>query len=304
MSQFSRRELVLRRSHDDGASYLTLHRSLQWSILHQLHGDQEKRSLAFNRAFLLLRALIPEKAHLDLFTYQASPAFKKYLPQVLSIFDSAQEPLPPMGESIEFVILLSQAGTHMWENGYIKDCRRVMEKTEQIINNLGDPSLDWERADINSTLGIVCTSIGVTHRAEGLERCRAALETRQKIEAFYSADVPLAVEIETVCAMADLARAYLEDEQFAQAESLMEQCYVHYCKWGTETEEPWHWSRWYQHMAHVKISRGEYVEAVREPSSFDLPFGVIPAVHIFFGRIFFASPIFSLRIYLYSWNWS
>ena len=255
------------RVRDDGYRYLAIHRSLQWSILHQLHSNQEHRSLVFNQAFLLLRGLIPEKAPLDLFTYQASPAFQKYLPQVLGLFDSAREPLPPMGETVEFAALLSQAGTYMWENGYAKDCQRVMEKTEIIINNLESPSLDWERADINSTLGIVCTSIGVTRRAEGLNRCSAALAIRRKIEDSYLADAPLAVETETVCAMADLARACLEDEQFDEAENIMKQCYQHYQKWGTETQEPWHWSRWYQHMAYVKTSRGEYAHAVSLPEA-------------------------------------
>ena len=263
INQLSKRALVTLHSNVNGNSYLAIHRSLQWSILHQLHSNQEHRSVVFNQAFQLLRGLIPEKAHLDLFTYEASPAFKKYLPQVLGLFDSAQEPLPPMGETVEFAALLSQAGAYMWENGYAKDCRRVMEKTENIINNLGDPSLDWERADIHATLGIVCTSIGVTHRAEGLERCKAALAIRQKIESSYASDVPLAVEIETVCAMADLARAYLEDEQFGKTEEIMEQCYPYYQRWGTEEKEPWHWSRWYQHMAYVKTSRGEHIEAVR-----------------------------------------
>ena len=251
------------RSHDDGRSYVALHRSLQWSILHQLHKNKRNRCEVFNRAFLLLRNAIPLKAPLELFTYQASPAFKKYLPQVLALFDGAQEPLPPMGETVEFAALLSQAGTYMWENGYSKDCRRVMEKTEHIINNLNSPSLDWERADINSTLGIVCTSIGVTRRTEGLERCTSALELRKRIESSYAPDVPLAVEIETVCAMADLARAHLEDEQFDQTEEIMKQCYPFYQKWGTEDQEPWHWSRWYQHMAYVKTARGDHIEAVR-----------------------------------------
>jgi len=251
------------RSRDDGRSYLALHRSLQWSVLHQLHSDQQNRGVVFNRAFLLLRGLIPEKAPLEMFTYQASSGFKKYLPQIIGLFDSAQEPLPPMGETVEFAALLSQAGTYMWENGYTKDCRRVMEKTEHIINNLENPSLDWERADINSTLGIVCTSIGVSHRTEGLERCQRALAIRQKIESTYAPDVPLAVEVETVCAIADLARAYLEDEQFEKTEELMKQCYPHYQRWGTEVQEPWHWSRWYQHLAYVKTSRGEHVEAVQ-----------------------------------------
>ena len=223
--------------------------------------DEQNRNASFSRALVLIRNLIPRKARLELFSYQASTAFKKYLPQVLSLFDSAQKPEPPLGETIEFVTLLSEAGTYMWENGYLKDCRRVMERAEQILHQIDSSSLDWECADINSTLGILCTSIGVSRRAEGLQRCREASEVRKRIENSY-AEVPLAVEVETVCAWADLARAYLEDEQFDGAEELMEKCKSYYQKWGTEEQEPWHWSRWYQHMAYVKTYRGEHVEAV------------------------------------------
>ena len=223
--------------------------------------DETKRNVSFNRALVLLRNLIPQKPPLELFSYQASTAFKKYLPQVLSLFDSAQKPEPPLGQTVEFVTLLSEAGTYMWENGYLKDCRRVMEKAEQILYQFDSPSLEWERAVINSTLGILCTSVGVSRRAEGLRRCREAAEVRKRIENSYE-EVPRAVEVETVCAWADLARAYLEDEQFDSAEELMNKCRDNYQKWGTEEQEPWHWSRWYQHMAYVKTYRGEHVEAV------------------------------------------
>ena len=67
----------------------------------------------------------------------------------------------------------------MLENGYLKDCRRVMERAEQIVHQIDSSSLDWECAEINSTLGILCTSIGVSRRAEGLQRCRKASEVRK-----------------------------------------------------------------------------------------------------------------------------
>ena len=54
----------------------------------------------------------------------------------------------------------------------------------------------------------------------------------------------------------------MEEEQFDGAEELMEKCKIYYQKWGTEEQERWHWSRWYQHMADVKTYRGEHVEAV------------------------------------------
>ena len=259
--QLSKRELVARRLDIHKQSYLSMHRSLQWFLLHRLCRDEQKRNVSFNRALFLIRNLIPRKSPLELFSYQATTAFKKYLPQVLSLFDGAQKPEPPLGQTIEFVTLLSEAGTYMWENGYLKDCRLVMERAEQILHRLGSSSLDWECADIHSTLGILCTSVGVSRRAEGLRRCREAAEVRKRIEDGY-AEVPLAVEVETVCAWADLARAFLEDEQFDSAEKLMVKCKEHYEKWGTEEQEPWHWSRWYQHMAYIKMYRGEHVEAI------------------------------------------
>lgn len=124
LSQLSERELINLLFTSNGKRYLTLHRSLQSSILHRLRDDedQERRSLVFSRAFLLLRGLMPCKAQFEIFTYEASPAFQKYLPQVLSLFDSTQKPLPPLGETVEFAALLSQAGTFVWENGYSTDC--------------------------------------------------------------------------------------------------------------------------------------------------------------------------------------
>ena len=117
-----------------------------------------------------------------------------------------------------------------------------MERAGQILHQLGLPSLDWDCADIHSTLGILCTLVGVSRRAEGLQRCREASEVHKRIENSYE-EVPLAVEVETVCAWADPARAFLEDEQFDSAEELMEQRKDYYRDWGTEEQGPWHWSR-------------------------------------------------------------
>jgi tetratricopeptide (TPR) repeat protein len=224
-----------------------------------LNSDLSKRKRVFAQVLSFIRWSFPRWDPLIPFDSTDPRTFgpyEKYLPQLLSLYRSAQEPAPALDGDLDFAAILGQAGVYMWRIGLLKDCREVTERAEVLLKQCGISVLDPRFADVSSTLAILCTFEGVSRRQEGIDRSLQVLRIREKIHEKYD-PVPLSIEKETWSAWADLACAHLEEENFAQVEEIMERVKNHYRAWGTEVEEPFHWSRYYHHMSFVKMSQGQ-----------------------------------------------
>lgn len=254
-------QLIIRKLAADNSYSFSMHRALQWTILHDM--DMALRERTFLAAITLIRQVIPEPDPLIIPEPDKWPAYEKYFSQIINVTNKAREPLPALdAENIEFAFLLSDISCYMWYQGHLADCERFVRRAEEIFDRVQYDPLSKRRWDLDLIVGILCTLTGVSRRAEGFNRRKKLLPICDRME--KDPDIlPDFHETMRCISLADLAVAYLEDEQLQEVEGLMQECKVIYARLGTEKEEPFHWGRFYHHRAYLQASNGHYAEAIQ-----------------------------------------
>lgn len=265
IQQLARWHLVVRQPNDRGTWSLTIHPSLQLTLLHGLTKKPQDRMNAFRDAFAIVRRQMPTKGPLDFYQYEAYPQIRGCITQLLSLHQGIEISFSTIGmpRELELAILFSQAGVFLWEEGLAKDCRIVLQSAEAIFNDLSIDPLAPERADVLTNLGIICSFEGAPFRAEHLSKTEEALRlwTAHK----KSLDtVPEAVDVSFWCAWADYACAVLETEDFDTVGSIMDEFKEQCDTWDKSSSYyPWYESRYYHHKSFVLMARNKCKKAVR-----------------------------------------
>lgn len=101
----SRRQLV-RREVSEGEGYLTVHRSLQWSIILDLSRNNDQRWGVYQQAFVLLRRGLPMSSPLQNPEPEKWSDFENLSPHVLSLRSHCLWPNPPVDFPVDFAKML------------------------------------------------------------------------------------------------------------------------------------------------------------------------------------------------------
>lgn len=107
----SRRQLV-KRDVSEGEGYLSIHRSLQWSIILDLSRNNDQRWAIYQQAFVLLRRGLPMSSPLQTPEPEKWSDFEDLSPQVLSLRSHCLWPTPPVDFPVDFAKML--AGKQMF----------------------------------------------------------------------------------------------------------------------------------------------------------------------------------------------
>lgn len=176
-----RRRHLVNREEIDGHYCLTMHRSLQWSIIADLSRDYLQRFKVYQQAFTLLRHRLPFKSLNPTPEPNTRPKFEEISPQVLSLRTHCLWPEPPIELPPEFARILADVGVYLWQTGLWLDGRKALETAQGIINKQRVPAIDPLRRDVLTHLGVLDGMGGVSQRKIGLERREEALRIQRLI---------------------------------------------------------------------------------------------------------------------------
>ncbi|KIX07637.1 uncharacterized protein Z518_02290 [Rhinocladiella mackenziei CBS 650.93] len=242
------RHLIKREVSASGERTLSLHRSLQWSILHRLLENPPHRTKVFHQAFTLIRQIIPYDPEAPS-TLRASmyPFYETMVPQVL-----------------KFATLLRDIGTFLFQTGDWTNCRATMQSVDDILNAVGYDLDGRIRTDVEADLGVVDEWIGISARDSMMEHYRRSLLVRRH---FFNSMPPERrtkdMEIVLWTGWTDVACGYLEREEFDKAELILENALKQYQRWDPdETELPYEHSKYYENMTWVRCWQGRYEEVL------------------------------------------
>ncbi|KAK0615224.1 P-loop containing nucleoside triphosphate hydrolase protein [Bombardia bombarda] len=129
------RQLVKRES----TGQLSLHRSLQLSILNLLSNNYMLRLQVFNQALSLIRKQLPPPSATQGFRADLFAKYKTYVPQIVSLYMHSLWLQPPITHSLDFAKVMIDVGTYMWRTGQFKECEKMLTTAEDILEKEGLP---------------------------------------------------------------------------------------------------------------------------------------------------------------------
>jgi len=133
----------------------------------------------------------------------------------------------------------------------------MLRTAETILVHEGLPEDHVLFNDIDDILGVICDHSGALCRSEALRRRLRAVKIRSKIFASTPpAKTTLQDKLNLYNAHANLACTYNHDENFDEANRIMEDCLEQYRSWGTEDELPFEYSKYYHHSAIAVMAQG------------------------------------------------
>jgi len=154
----------------------------------------------------------------------------------------------------------------MWHAGLVSSGVESLQTAEQILDERGVEEVDSLRADIVANLAVVSGFSGIGERQRNMERRKEHLRIRkEEFDSIPSKNVSQTDLIRYYNAESDMAFGYLQEENFAQVEEIMENCLTRYKTWGTEDEIPYEYAKYYYLMSFVRASQGS-IDAALELS--------------------------------------
>ena len=263
MTRVLRRRQLIRRETSGEEPFLSIHRSLQWSIIVDLSKIHDHRWEVYHQAFVLLRRGMPMSSPIQVPEPEKWPQFERYTPQILNLRTHCLWPEPPVDLPVDFAHILSDMGTYMWHAGLVPDGSEALETVEHILDERGVREIDPLRGDILGNLGILSGFAGVSQRKRGMERRLEALKIRKEV---YD-DIPkkkITQEDRTrlYIAESDVAVGYIQEEEFEKVEEIMKRCLTQYETWDTEDNIPYEYAKYYYTMSLVRASQGSIRQAL------------------------------------------
>jgi hypothetical protein len=257
VGDLDQRQLVKRSSYEDGKRYLSIHRSLQWSILHKLNRAPERRREAFHQAFMIIRNLVPVAPYIEtVIKPELLPRYKTALPQLISLSEHAKKPLPELNLNQDFATLLCDLGTYLWQQMLADECKSILETAEDIFDQIDYDHDSPLRSNINCQLGILSQLYGISQLEESTRRRKDMARVREKL--MKRSSLPTTQdEIYYWGAEADLAYGYLCYGKLDESYEIMKKCLPLYHKWGLETEYPFEHAKWWRHQGYMKLRKGD-----------------------------------------------
>lgn len=249
---------LVRLEEDNGETFLTIHRSLQHAILLKLDKVVKHRQLVFDSVFAIVRHMLPSASMKQIPDNTLWPQFAIGMPHVISLCNAFTHSKPRLQASDSFAQLLYDGSFYAWERDHLGlEGIRLLTAAEDLLNRNGSSTEGRLRANIHCIMGLLFDNIGISKRAQGMERRRECLRIRRKI--YEQAETPNSLdELLLFNAANDYGFALLQADRFAEAEEQFELCLVKYKEWGTEDQIPFEYAKYYMNTAYVSMYRGDH----------------------------------------------
>jgi tetratricopeptide (TPR) repeat protein len=157
---------------------LSIHRSLQKSVLHDLDQDFALFQQIFDLAFTLIRKVYPPQSPTHDPQNEHWVTQELYQPHILSLHSVYKKSSKKPIASIAFAELLSDAVYYFWERGTLRDGKLLTNTAEEICRHY--PGSYKIKANVYSLGAALRWSRGITERAPILYRLLRALALLQK----------------------------------------------------------------------------------------------------------------------------
>lgn len=263
MTRILRRRQLVRRETSGPEPYLSIHRSLQWSIIVDLSRVHDHRWSVYHQAFVLLRRGMLMSSPTQVPEPEKWPEFERYTPQILNLRTHCLWPEPPVDLPVDFAHILSDMGTYMWHAGLVDDGSEALQTALHILDERGVQEIDPLRGDILCNLGILSGFAGVSQRKEGMDRRVKALKIRKEVhDDLPKKKMTRTDEIRLYIAESNVAFGHLQEEEFEQVEEIMGRCLAAYKSWDTEDNLPYEYAKYYYTMSLVRAAQNSTEEAL------------------------------------------
>lgn len=264
VKDLSSRQLVKKDLLKGGQPQLSLHRSLQLSVLNDLSSNTELRIQTFWQALRLIRQQLPKPSPIQAFEATIYEKYRVFVPQLTSLHRHSLWPEPRITLPIEFARVMIEIGGYMWRNGRYKECEAGVSAAEQMLKDAGLDESDVLYSDIDDALGPTSDFAGAALRSNAFFHRRRSVRIREAMFASIPEDQRTQVDkIRCYNAYADLACTHIMSEEFEAADDLMEICRQQYESWATEEELPGQWAKWYHHSCFAEFVKGNVNEALK-----------------------------------------
>ncbi|KAH7408885.1 hypothetical protein BKA64DRAFT_570324 [Cadophora sp. MPI-SDFR-AT-0126] len=261
----SARHLVERYAKPGYEPALSIHRSLKQALLYKLDQDPQKRQKRFNRAFELVRQVFPRQSPYRAPVNDLWPVYERYLPQVLSLHTSYVTSETPLAPSLPFAELLSDAGNYLWERSLTKDAFTILATATEICDEVLE--IDDPNPVRTSILAVVASfepNQSARMRAPGLAHKIRILSLRRK----YMASKPVheLTKFDGLLlgsALNNLAGAYMNCDDWQNAETVLLESLEVKNRWSTEQDTPFPFAEAYKNIALVRLSQHKVEDALK-----------------------------------------
>ena len=258
-----RRRQLIRRDYSGTEPYLATHRTVQWNVLLYLSKDYVHRWEVFQRAFRLVRNVLPDDSPFIVPSSDKWPKFQKYGPHILSLRSHCLWPDPPIELPVDFAQVLSDMGTYMWHAGKLSEGVEALETAIDIMEENDVPHNHPLRANVYEMLGIMSSFEGVSERKHSMDLRFKALNARKlSYDAIPRSKITRDDEVQRWIVESDVAYGLVQQEDFNPAAEIMERVLKKYHDWGTEDEYPYQYSQYYQILGVCLMAAGKPVESI------------------------------------------
>jgi tetratricopeptide (TPR) repeat protein len=144
------RHLIYVDAQSGGQVMLSMHRTLQWTIINSLRLNPSRRQQVFDQATEILMRVIPKPSvHMVPVSNQWTD-YEQLLPHVLSLDTVFRSASPPIVGTKAFAELLYSAGMYLYERGLSDTGLKILRTAESICDVLNAS----QKIDSNSTTAI------------------------------------------------------------------------------------------------------------------------------------------------------
>ncbi|KAK4443225.1 P-loop containing nucleoside triphosphate hydrolase protein [Podospora aff. communis PSN243] len=255
---------LLRADNETRCTYL-MHRALQRAIIYKLDKDPAEREKIFQEAAWAVRRITPAASPIQVPTLRLWMAFERAVPHVMALEAAFSMMEPAITGSVELARLLYDAAFNTWERESGHDGLRLLKTAEKILNALDHDPSSRLRPDIYAVIGVICDNIGISERETALRYRRLSVPIRQVIyDRLHPTDAARReAEILLHNSLNDTAESYLQYYDFANANQLIDQCYQRYQTWGTETDFPFEYGKYYRNKSTVLMLQRQFDAAIK-----------------------------------------
>lgn len=262
VTELSCRRLIVVKT-QDGEDILSIHRSLQEKILHDLDKYAQKREYVFGQAFDLVRKRFPLPSPIQVPEPEKWPDCKENLPHLLHLQKVVIDILPSIIPSVKVARLLSDGGINLWERGMTSEGLRLLRSAEAILDKL-DYGEEQLRANIHIIIALLIQDYGFTHFAESKTRIWDALSIRKNYKSqidpdLYTRDQDILLHN----AWSDYGCVLLQYNDYKEAEPIFRRCLRKYHELGDESEIPYEYYKFNHHTAFCRLYYRDFPEAIR-----------------------------------------
>lgn len=241
-----------------------IHRAIQVALLMELNGDMQRMDAAFKRATRHLRASYPEPSPLQIPSAVTSAALRLVLPHVLSMVTCFERASPKPKGNLELArVVIDVGGMDCYDRGLIKGSYRLNNAVKTILKAVEGPGADTLLSDALVVQGLCTDFMALNKRDEGLAVREQCLDIRRRwFQGIPKDQLTHDDKIRLYNCYTDLSCSLQQMNDFSGVMKLLVECHDRYQEWGTEQQEPFEYSKYYNQAAYVLLYENRNDEAV------------------------------------------